>query len=117
HRARARRAQRAQGPSSADAVALAELRDMKDRIGERLNDASLPAHVCARLLAEFRQTVLSILAIERQQPPAAEKEMSIVEELRARRAERLNAGRAAAGLPPLEQSPQTASFPADPNRC
>ena len=82
-----------------------------------MDDESLPPHVFARLLAEFRHVVLAILAIERQQPPPAEKEMSIVEELRARRAERLNAGRAAAGLPPLEQSPQTASFPADPNRC
>jgi hypothetical protein len=93
HRSRARRAQTGRPDSdrspAADAAALTELRRLKDEVGNRLDDDSVPHHVQVRLLAEFRHLVEAILAIERQKPQPRNK--SLTDELVARRAARMRA--------------------------
>jgi hypothetical protein len=82
--------------ASVEDITLDELRRVKDAIGDRINDATLPAHVQAKLLGEFRLYVEAILRIERSRPQQVEpKKLSKADELRARRDARLAAADAA----------------------
>jgi hypothetical protein len=75
-------------------MSLDELRRVKDAIGDRINDVTLPAHVQAKLLGEFRLYVEAILRVERARPQrVAPKKLSKADELRARRDARIAAAR------------------------
>jgi hypothetical protein len=70
-------------------ASLAELRQRKDAIGDRLGDEGLSAGECARLSAEFRMLVTTILRLEGRKPvEQAPKAPSKIDELIAHRAAR-----------------------------
>jgi hypothetical protein len=78
--------------ASAEDITLNELRRVKDAIGDRIDDETLPAHVQVKLLGEFRLYVEAILRIERTRPQRVEpKKLSKADELHARRDARLAA--------------------------
>jgi len=74
--------------STPDERALADLRAVKERIGVELEDESIAPYIHARLLAEFRLyvTLINQIAARVGEPSGG---YNIVDDLRARRAERL----------------------------